>query len=103
MTMRFDHIIKGSLLSERAYSLMSKNVYLFEVAVSSNKQQIKKAVEAVFGVNVLDVNTSILRGKTVRKTRSKKSGAMNVKLSNIKKAFVKIKDGQKIDVIATSK
>ena len=99
--MRSDVIIQGSVLSEKAYTLAEKNVYVLKVALKATKEQIKKAVEAAFDVNVLDVNTSITRGKVVRKMRSKKSGAMAVKLPNVKKAFVKLKEGQKINVLTS--
>ena len=99
--MRPDSIIKSSVLSEKAYTLADKNVFVLKVGLKSTKVQIKEAVEAVFGVNVLGVTTSITRGKIVRKARSKKSGAVEVKLPNYKKAFIKVKEGQKIPVLAS--
>ncbi|MES2614320.1 MAG: 50S ribosomal protein L23 [Bdellovibrionota bacterium] len=99
--MRLDEIIKSSVLSEKAYTLAEKNVYVLKVALKANKHQIKEAVTTVFGVEVIDVNTSITRGKIVRKARSKKSGAVEVKLPNVKKAFVKLKEGQKLPVLAS--
>lgn len=100
--MRSDYIIQGSVLSEKAYTLADKNVYVLKVALKANKKQIKEAVQSVFDVDVLDIQTSITRGKTVRKARSKKSGAIDVKLSNVKKAFIKVKEGQKIPVLAAN-
>jgi large subunit ribosomal protein L23 len=98
--MRPDTIVKSSVLSEKAYTLSEKNVYVLKVALKASKLQIREAVESVFGVNVISVNTSITRGKIVKKARSKKSGAMEVKLPNFKKAFVRIKEGQKMPVLA---
>ena len=99
--MRPDQIIQSSVLSEKAYTLAEKNIYVLKVALKANKHQIKDAVQTVFGVNVLDVRTSITRGKIKRKARSKKSGAVEVKLPNVKKAFVKLQEGQKISVLAS--
>ncbi len=96
-------ILKGSLLSEKAYTLKeTQNIYVLKVHKKANKLQIRQAVEAVFGVQVVSVRTSVLRGKIVRKARSKKAGAMEVKLPNIKKAFVKLKAGQKINVLSST-
>ena len=99
--MRPDQIIQSSVLSEKAYTLADKNIYVLKVALKANKHQIKEAVQTVFDVDVLDIKTSITRGKIVRKARSKKSGAVEVKLPNVKKAFVKLKAGQKITVLAS--
>ncbi len=100
--MRPDQIIQGSLLSEKAYGLAEKNIYVLKVALRATKSQIREAVQSVFDVTVLDVNTSITRGKTVRKARSKKRAPVDVKLSNVKKAFVRLKEGQKINVLSSS-
>ena len=99
--MRLDYIIQGSVLSEKAYTLSEKNIYVLKVALKANKHQIKDAVQTAFGVDVVDVKTSITRGKIVRKARSKKGGPMEVKMPNAKKAFVKLKAGQKITVLAS--
>lgn len=94
--MRSDYIIKGSVLSEKSYSLLEKKVYTLKVDLKATKTDIKAAVKDVFGVDVASVNTSILRGRIVRKARSKKGGAVEVKLPNIKKAFIRLKDGQEL-------
>ena len=94
--MRSDYVIKGSVLSEKSFSLLEKKVYTLKVDLKATKEDIKIAVKDVFGVDVINVNTSILRGSIVRKARSKKSGAVEVKLPNIKKAFIRLKDGQEL-------
>lgn len=94
--MRSDYVIKGSVLSEKSYGLLEKKVYTLKVDIKATKTDIKAAVKDVFGVDVVDVNTSILRGRVVRKARSKKSGAVEVKHPNIKKAFIRLKDGQEL-------
>lgn len=76
---------KGGILREE------ENKYLFEVHTDSNKIDIKKAVEALFKVQVEDVNTLIMRGRMRRMGRSR------AKTKNWKKAIVTLKDGETID------
>lgn len=76
---------KGSLLREK------QNKYLFEVHPGANKIEIKNAVETLFQVAVIDVNTLIMRGKM------KRMGRGRAKTRNWKKAIVTLKDGESID------
>ncbi len=73
-------------------------VYGFYVDPAANKIQIKKAVEAKFGVSVVDVNTINYPGKI--KSRYTKKGLVVGKVSAFKKAYVTLKDGDKIDFYA---
>jgi len=68
--------------------------YVFEVDIKANKFEIKKAVESYFGVQVSSVNTLIVRGK-VKRTQLRTRFTTG-KLPNWKKAYVKLKSGQKI-------
>jgi len=90
--MRYEKVIKKTLITEKATRLRETNRYQFEVAKSANKYQIKAAVEKLFSVNVLDVKTSNFRGKPRRLGRS--SGYK----SGYKKATVTIKPDQKIEI-----
>jgi large subunit ribosomal protein L23 len=63
------------------------NVVAFEVAMSSNKVEIKKAIERAFKVKVQDVRTMIVAGKI------KRSGRNFGKRPNVKKAYVTLADG----------
>ncbi|KAA3648544.1 MAG: 50S ribosomal protein L23 [Proteobacteria bacterium] len=67
------------------------NQYVFKVAKSANKQQIKSAVEQLFKVNVLDVSVLNVKGKT--KSFRMKAG----KRPDWKKAYVRIQEDQMID------
>jgi len=68
--------------------------YVFEVDLKANKIEIKKAVESYFGVQVATVNSLIVRGKIKRaQLRTKFTSG---KLPNWKKAYVKLKAGQRI-------
>lgn len=59
-------IIIAPVVSEKSYALMEQNVYTFIVAPTSNKTQIKIAVEQIFGVKVASVNTANREGKLKR-------------------------------------
>ena len=88
---RLFEIIRSPLISEKSTFVSQFNYYVFKVSVDSTKVEIKKAVESLFKVEVKSVNTLNQKGKK-EKFRGK-SGTRN----NIKKAFVKLAEGQTID------
>jgi large subunit ribosomal protein L23 len=59
-------IIRTPVITEKATMLTERNQVVFRVAIDSSKPQIKKAVETLFGVKVLGVNTLVQKGKTKR-------------------------------------
>ena len=71
------------------------NQYGFVVAKQANKMQIKQAVESLYSVNVVEVNTMIYAGK--RKFRGTRRGYIEGRTNAFKKAIVTLKDGEKID------
>ena len=71
------------------------NRFGFFVNKKANKIQIKKAVEATYGVNVLSVNTMNVRPD--RTTKYTKSGLISGKTNAIKKAIVQVQEGETID------
>lgn len=71
------------------------NRYGFVVAQKANKVEIKKAVEATYGVSVLAVNTMNVRPD--RSVKYTKSGMISAKKSGFKKAIVQVKEGDTID------
>ncbi|MEZ7885123.1 50S ribosomal protein L23 [bioreactor metagenome] len=71
------------------------NRYGFEVDRDANKLQIKAAVEEMYGVKVLDVNTVNYHGK--RKSRFTKAGLLSGRTNHFKKAFVTLAGEDKID------
>ena len=85
-------VIVGPHITEKATLLSEHNAVVFKVANDATKPEIKAAVEALFGVDVLGVNTIVQKGKT-----KKWKGTPYTK-SDIKKAIVTLKDGQSIDV-----
>ena len=71
------------------------NQFGFVVERKANKVQIKKAVEAAYGVNVVAVNTMNVRPD--RSTKFTKSGLISGKTNAIKKAIVRVQEGETID------
>ncbi len=59
-------VIIRPIISERSYDLINDNRYTFEVAKTANKIEIRDAVESIFGVHVLNVNTLSVKGKPKR-------------------------------------
>lgn len=86
-------ILKKPRVTEKAADLTAKNQYIFEVFSESNKNQIKRAVEDVYGVDVVKVNIINTHPKRRR------LGRIEGWSSGYKKAIVKIKKGQKIEVL----
>jgi large subunit ribosomal protein L23 len=86
-------IIRKVLITEKGTVLREvQHQYFFEVARDANKIEIKRAVEAVFNVKVDSVQTMQVRGKVKRQGRY--SGRRN----DWKKAIVKLKPDQKIEL-----
>jgi len=63
-------LIKRPVITERSSELMEQNKYVFEVDRRGNKTEIRQAVEKIFGVKVLKVNTLRTPGKLKRVGRS---------------------------------
>ncbi|HHE39014.1 MAG TPA: 50S ribosomal protein L23 [Candidatus Cloacimonetes bacterium] len=90
--MRYEReIIIAPMVTEKTTSLNNiNNSYTFRVSINANKIEIKKAVEKIFNVNVLAVNTIRQRGKI------KRMGRNSGKRADWKKAIIKLKQGDKI-------
>jgi len=86
-------IIKMPLISEKSTNLrLGQNKYVFKVDRKANKLQIKKAVEELFGVKVEDVTTMMMYG------RPKRLGRFEGRRPDWKKAMVKLKKGETIEL-----
>lgn len=83
-------IIKAPLISEKNTIHNAANVYVFQVDLDSDKTEIRQAVEKNFGVKVQSVRTSVCRG------HSKQTKFGMTRIPRWKKAFVKLKSGEKI-------
>ena len=85
-------ILKQPHVTEKASSLTSKNQYVFKVWPRANKIEVRKAVEDVFGVDVISVKII----NVIEKKR--RLGKIEGFRSGYKKAIVRLKEGQKIEI-----
>ena len=84
-------ILSGPVLTEKSSDLrFDKNQYVFKVRIDANKVEIKKAVETRFNVIVDSVNTMVISGKP------KTTRGIPGKKASWKKAFVRVRQGDKI-------
>lgn len=85
-------VIVAPHITEKATLASEFNAVVFKVADSATKPQIKAAVEALFNVKVLSVNTLTQKGKT------KRWKGKPYRRSDVKKAVVRLAEGQSIDI-----
>ena len=85
-------VVLAPHITEKATLASEHNAVVFKVANPATKPQIKEAVEAIFGVSVMGVNTINMKGKT------KRWKGKAYKRVDQKKAVVTLKDGDSIDV-----
>lgn len=85
-------IVRRPVITEKATLASENGAVVFEVAPEASKPEIKEAVEAVFGVKVKAVNTTITKGKT------KRFRGRPGERKDVKKAYVTLEDGNTIDV-----
>jgi large subunit ribosomal protein L23 len=89
-------IIHRPIITEKMTELGEKlNRYAFVVDRRANKLEIKQAIEQLYGVQVIAINTANYRGKV--KSRGTKSGIIYGKTNDYKKAFVTLAEGETID------
>ena len=87
-------IILAPVVSEKSYELMETGVYTFKVHPSATKPEIHEAIESIFGVTVLKVNTLNRKGKRKRNRRTFTFGSR----PDTKRAIVTLAEGQSIDL-----
>ena len=87
-------VIIKPVVSEKSYGLLDAGVYTFIVAPDANKIEIRQAVEQIFGVNVVKVNTLNRPGKRKRNRGKATFG----KRSDTKRAVVTLATGQSIPI-----
>ena len=89
---RFYNTIISPAITEKGTMVSAQNQIVFNVALTATKVEIKEAVEGLFGVKVKAVNTLVRKGK-LRRFRGQKA-----LLSDVKKAYVTLEEGQRLDV-----
>jgi len=85
-------IVRGPVITEKATNVSEHNQVIFRVPLSTNKREVKAAVEGLFNVNVTAVNTIRVMGK------QKRFRGRLGRRSDYKKAVVTLREGQRIDV-----
>jgi large subunit ribosomal protein L23 len=87
-------VIIRPIVSEKSYGLLDADVYTFVVAPDANKLEIREAVETIFNVRVVKVNTLNRKGKRKRNRRTFTYG----KRADTKRAIVTLAAGDRIEL-----
>ncbi len=87
-------VILKPVVSEKSYGLLDTNVYTFVVDPRANKVEIRQAIEAIFSVEVTNVNTLNRKGKRKRNRKTFTFGTR----ADTKRAIVTLAPGSKIDL-----
>lgn len=93
-TERMYQILVRPLVTEKTSKMAEDNWLSFEVANDATKPEIRTAVETLYKTKVAQVNTMITKGK------AKKFRGFDGRRSDVKKAFIKLAEGQSIDLSA---
>ena len=88
----FYNIIRSPAITEKGTLVSEHNQIVFNVARDATKPAIKKAIEGLFGVKVKSVNTLIRKGK------QRRFKGQLATLSDVKRAYVTLEEGQRLDV-----
>ena len=89
---RMYQTILSPLVTEKATGMSERNQFAFRVTLDATKPEIKAAIEGLFNVKVLAVNTLVVKGKT------KRFRGREGRRSDWKKAMVRLAEGQSIDL-----
>ncbi len=90
---RASSVINKPLITEKSSFLAAENKYVFAVEKNATKNEIKKAVEGIYNVNVLNVNIVKIPAKVRR------MGMIKGAKSGFKKAIVTVKQGESIELV----
>lgn len=85
-------VVRKPLITEKTALMQKSNIFAFECEVSSSKEEIKSAIEKMFDVKVVQINTSVCRG------RAKLTKFGPGKVPYWKRALVKLQEGSKITI-----
>lgn len=95
--MKLSEVLIKPIVTEKSNKLTDvRRTYAFRVDRKANKLEIKKAIEGFYGVNVIDVNTVVVPGKS--KTKFTKAGFISGRKPAFKKAYVTVAEGENIDL-----
>ncbi len=96
--MEITEILRHGIVTEKSVRLQQQNKYTFKVALQANKIDIRRAVETLFKVHVVSVNTMRMPGKA-KMIRRRGSAPRPVEAREWKKAIVTIREGETIDAL----
>jgi large subunit ribosomal protein L23 len=91
-------ILITPVTTEKAFGQSQKNIYVFNVPTTANKQQILETVEKEFGVTVKAIKTLVQSGKAIRFSRGKNRYPGTTTRSDSKKAYVTLAAGDSIKI-----
>lgn len=98
MAKNLSTILVTPVTTEKAYGLSLKNVYVFNVPLSANKNEITDAITAQYNVEVKAIKTLVQSGKAVRFSRGKNRYPGTTTRSDSKKAYVTLAEGSKLAI-----
>lgn len=93
---RLYSVLRAPKVSEKTARLAESNQYVFEIAKDATKDDVKTAIEQLFNVKVAVVNVANIKGKS--KAFRQRAG----RRSDKRKAYVRLAEGQTLDVTATA-
>jgi large subunit ribosomal protein L23 len=97
--MRLNNVVIKPLITEKSVNKASDNRYTFKVDLKASKHSVANEIKRMYNVDVIDVKTMVMPGKQRRILKTR----LYSKTNNWKKAVVKVKDGQSIDVFPKEK
>lgn len=96
--MEITEILRHGIITEKTVKMQEQNKYTFKVALEANKIDVRRAVETLFKVKVLSVNTMRMPGKA-RMMRRRGAAPRPIEAREWKKAIVTLAPGQTIDAL----
>ena len=96
--MEITEVLRKGIVTERSVKLQEQNKYTFHVALKANKIDVRRAVETIFNVKVVSVNTMRMPGK-VKMIRRRGVAPRPTEAREWKKAIVTLAEGQTIDAL----
>ncbi len=98
MAKNLSTILVTPVTTEKAYGLSQKNVYVFNVPVQANKNEIVDAIKSQYGVEIAAVKTLVQSGKSVRFSRGKNRYPGTTHRTDSKKAYVTLAAGSSLAI-----
>ena len=95
--MKLSEVLVKPIVTEKSNKLTdTRKTYAFRVDRKANKLEVKKAVQEFYGVTVIEVNTVVVPAKA--KSKFTKAGFISGRKPSYKKAYVKVAEGETIDL-----